>query len=155
MPEHWLLRVQDGENFRNSNYPFWGVKSTGGMKTIVEKQFKSGDILWFFTSKKFGGKIIGVAEYTCSYNRDSETLVSLNTFTNKEQNWKGEENWSIQIHYKNLYITEKQNLIAIIQCGGNILKYSTFRAKDINLPDLYMHYENFKFYAEPKIWKKH
>ena len=23
---HWLIRVKDGENFRNSKYPFWGVK---------------------------------------------------------------------------------------------------------------------------------
>ena len=153
MPEHWILRVQDGENFRNSNYPFWGVKPVAGMEGKVKK-LNEGDILWFLTSKNYGGKFIGVGEYTGFYNRDTEPLVKLHTFTNKEQNWKGDGNWSIQIHYKNLYITEKQNLTAIIQCPSIIMKYSTFRVKDINFPDLHMHYENFKFYAEPKDWKK-
>ena len=48
------------------------------------------------------------------------------------------ELWNIQIHYKNLYITEKQNIRAVIQCGGIILEYETF--KDRGLPDLYYHY---------------
>ena len=59
-PKHWLIRVQDGENFRNSKYQFWGVKrgSGGGIKTIVNK-IQKGDILWFMTSKPYGGKLIG------------------------------------------------------------------------------------------------
>ena len=54
--KHWLIRVQDGENFRNSKYPCWGVKrgNQDCIKTIVNK-FKKGDILWFMTSKKYGG----------------------------------------------------------------------------------------------------
>ena len=38
-PKHWLIRVQNGENFRNSRYPFWGLKrgKGGGIKTIVNK----------------------------------------------------------------------------------------------------------------------
>ena len=53
-------------------------------------------------------------------------------------------------HYTNLYITGKQHLGAVIQCGGIILEYETF--KDRGLPDLYNHYKNFKYYAEPKIF---
>jgi hypothetical protein len=70
-PKHWLIRVQDGENFRNSKYQFWGVKrgSGGGIKTIVNK-IQKGDILWFMTSKQYGGKLIGMCEYTCYYDRD-------------------------------------------------------------------------------------
>lgn len=42
----WIIRVNDGENFRNSKYPFWGVKlgKNGNIKTIVKK-IKKGDIL--------------------------------------------------------------------------------------------------------------
>lgn len=153
MPEqelkHWLIRVQDGINFSNSKYPFWGVKrgSGGGIKTIVNK-IKPGDILWFMTSKKYGGKIIGMCEFTCYYDKEDEPLIPIHTYSNSEQNWKGDEDWSIQIHYKNVYDTKKQNLEAVIQCGGIILEYNTF--KDRGLPDLYTHYKNFKYYAEPK-----
>lgn len=150
-PKHWLIRVKDGENFRNSKYPFWGVKkgNHGQIKTIVNK-IKKGHILWFMTSKKHGGKLIGMSEYTCYYDRANEPLIPVHTYSNREQNWKGEENWSIQIHYENLYITEKQNIKAAVQCGGIILEYETF--KDRGLPNLYNHYNMFKYYAEPKIF---
>ena len=121
----------------------------GSIKTLV-KRFIPGDVLWFMTSKSFGGKLIGVAEYTCFYDRNEEPLIPIHTYTNKEQNWEGDGDWSIQIHYENLYYTEKQNLTAIVQCGGIILDYETF--KDRGLPDLYTHHRNFKFYAEPKIF---
>ena len=148
-PKHWLIRVQNGDNFRNSKYPFWGVKKGkgGSIKTIVNK-IKKGDILWFMTSKPFGGKLIAMSEYTCYYDRDDEPLIPIHTYSNSEQGWKGEELWNMQIHYKNLYITEKQNIKAVIRCGGIILEYETF--KDRGLPDLYNHYNMFKFYAEPK-----
>jgi len=147
---HWLIRVQDGENLRNSKYPFWGVKRGphNCIKTIVNK-IKPGDILWFMTSKPFGGKLIGMCEYTCYYDRNDEQLISIHTYSNAEQNWKGDGNWDIQIHYKNLYITEKQDIKAIIQCSAIILAYETFKHK---LPDLYDHYRNFKYYSEPKIF---
>lgn len=28
--QHWIIRVNNGENFRNSKYPFWGVKRGRG-----------------------------------------------------------------------------------------------------------------------------
>jgi len=148
-PKHWLIRVQNGENFRNSRYPFWGLKRGKGncIKTLVNK-IEKGDILWFMTSKPFGGKIIGMSEYICCYDRDDEPLIPIHTYSNIEQGWNGEELWNIQIHYKNLYITEKQNIKAVINCAGIILEYETF--KDRGLPDLYNHYNMFKFYAEPK-----
>ena len=46
-PEHnfWIIRVNDGENFRNSKFTFWGVKRGKGgcIKTIVEK-IQNGEI---------------------------------------------------------------------------------------------------------------
>jgi len=148
-PKHYLIRVGDGKNFRNSRYPFWGIKRGrgGSVKTIVNN-FNKGDILWFITPKLYGGKIIGMGEYTEYYDRADEPLIPIHTYSNSEQCWDGEELWDIQIHYKNLYNTEKQNIQVVIQCAGNILKYDTF--KDRGLPDLYYHYDNFKFYAEPK-----
>lgn len=149
---HWLVRVQDGENFRNSKHPFWGVKPRGG-GGMVKKSFREGDILWFMTSKPYGGKIIGMAEYTHYFDRNDEPLVLINTYSNFEQGWKGDEQWSIQIHYKNLYVTEKQNITAIINSPSNILDYEKWYAeKHLGLPDLYRHYDNFKFYAEPKVF---
>ena len=161
---HYIIRVDDGENFRSSRLPFWGVKRGGmnkrtgkrgnGIKTIVEK-FKPGDILWFLTSKTHGGKLIAMAEYTEFFDKDDEPLVSIKTYTNSDQNWKGDEEWSIQIHYKNLYITEKQNILMVLQCGGTIIEYtqlnkdgspSMFARLGSNCPDLHTHYKNYKFY---------
>lgn len=149
--KHWIIRVKDGDNFRNSKYPFWGVKrgKNGCIKTIVKK-INKGDILWFLTSKPFGGKLIGMSEYCEFYDRNDEPLIQINTLTNKEQNWKGHDAWDIQIHYCNLYITERQNITGCIPCGGNIFEYETFKEK-IN-GNLYEHYKNFKYYSESKIF---
>ena len=148
----WIIRVNDGENFRNSKFPFWGVKRGKGgcIKTIVKK-IKNGDILCFMTSTKYGGKIIGMSEYCGFYDRVDEPLIQIHTKTNEEQNWKGDEEWDIQIHYCNLYITERQNITGCIQCGGIILEYDSF--KDKITRDLCNDYNNFKFYAEPKMFE--
>jgi hypothetical protein len=98
------------------------------------------------TSKKYGGKLIGMSEYCEFRDRDDEALLQVITPTNKEQNWKGNDEWSIQLHYCNLYITEKQNILCCIQCGGVILEYETF--KYMIHENLYDHYDNFKKYAE-------
>lgn len=47
---------------------------------------KPGDILWFLTSKKYGGKIIGMSEYSKFYDKNDELLIQINTTSNKEQN---------------------------------------------------------------------
>ena len=146
--DHWLIRVHDGINFKNSIFPFWGVKAGrgGGIKTIVSK-IKKGDILWFMTSKKYGGKIIGMAEYTEYYDRRDEPLIPIHTYSNKDQKWHGNEDWCIQMHYTNLYNTEKQNIEITVQCGGIILNYDTFKGKE-GMPDLFNHYNNFIIYSK-------
>jgi hypothetical protein len=145
---HWIIRVNDGVNFKNSKYPFWGVKRGrhNCIKTIISK-INKGDILWFLTSKNHGGKFIGMSEFTNYYDSLDEPLLKINTFTNIEQNWIGFDKWDIQIHYKNLYIIENQNIMACIQCGATILLYETFKNKIKD--NLYIHYNNFKFYRDP------
>jgi hypothetical protein len=147
--KHWIIRVNDGINFKNSKYPFWGVKrgKNNAIKTIVSK-IKVNDVLWFMTSKLYGGKLIGMCEYTGFYDRQDEPLIQVNILSNAEQGWIGNDDWDIQLQYKNLYNTEKQNIIACIQCSATILDYDTFKHKIEG--DLDEHYINFKFYAEPK-----
>lgn len=146
--KHWIIRVGDGINFKNSVYPYWGLKrgSNGIIKSIV-KTFNKGDILWFLTSKNYGGKFIGMAEYINFYDRDDEPLLSINTKTNEEQNWNGDDNWNIQILYKNLYNTEKQNLKECIRGASSILHYERNKNKMNN--NLELHYQNYIFYTEP------
>ena len=142
---HWFIRVGDGENFRNSKYAFWGVKEV--FKGMVKK-LKRGDILWFLTSKDFGGKLIGMAEYTEYYNTQDEKLIPIHTYTNAEQEWEGETDWCFQLHYINLYDTERQNIEIIIRGPQVIISYETvIRSQEI--ADLDLEYKAFKRYAEP------
>lgn len=85
--DHNIIRVGDGYNLQISKYPFWCVKKgkNGCIKSIVSKM-KPGDILWFLTSKKYGGKIIGMSEYSKFYDKNDELLIQINTTSNKEQN---------------------------------------------------------------------
>ncbi len=146
----WIIRVRDGENFIKSKYPFWGVISK--FKGSVKK-FKKGDILCFLTSKKYGAKIIGMAEYTEFSIREDGKLISIYTYvnTNKEQGWTGEREWDIEIHYKNLYITPDKTYIGgIIKGQCVIFDYDKPKTKEQISGDLYEHYKNFLLYAEPK-----
>lgn len=144
---HWFIRCGNGENFYNSKNPIWGMNrgKNGCIKTLVKK-LKKGDILWFMTSKLFGGQLIGMAEYLEYHDRSEETIFHHNTLSNKEQGWIGEDDWDLQLRYCNLYDTRKQNLEVCIQCGGTLLEYNTFKKKlSINLEE---HYKNYIFYAE-------
>lgn len=149
--KHWIIRVSDGNNLRRSKYPFWGVKRAAGIKCIVERM-KHGDILWFLTNKASGGKFVGMAQFTGFYDRQDEPLVQINTFSNEEQGWLGDAEWDVQIHYKNFYNTERQDIKVLIQCPATIMSYETF--KDRMPCNLYEHYINFVYYAEPKEWEE-
>ena len=144
--KHWIIRVKDGENFRNSTYPIWGIKSgrNNSVKTIISKM-NSGDILWFMTSKEFGGKLIGMSEYI-----GFEQITDVNEVQrmSRLQNWQEYANWDLCIYYQNAYNTERQDIQACIQCAANIMEYETFRNRIQD--DLYVHYDNFIRYAERK-----
>ena len=146
-PNMFIIRVGDGNNFENSRHPIWGLKSIH--KGMV-KNIKKGDTIAFLQSKNYGGRILGFAEFVKWDNRIYEPLLSINTYSNEEMGWEGNEDWNIQIHYKNLYISKKVNIQVIIQCGATILNYKTFKDKNQDLPDLYHHYNNLKIYAETK-----
>lgn len=143
---HYIVRVGDGVNFKNSIKPFWGVKrgKNNNIKSIVKK-INQGDILWFLTNAKYGGKFIGMAEFSCFYDKEDEPLFPINTYTNEQQGWSGDEKWDIQIHYKKFYNTERQNITAILKGQSPILYYSNYQDNISNLPN---HYNNFIFYSE-------
>ena len=145
--KHYIIRVGDGDNFKNSKNDVWGVKKNfeGTVKKMNED-----DILWFLKSKSSGGNFIGMAKFIDFYDREIEEqdLICLNTYSNEEQNWQGEEKWSIQIHYKELYDTDMANITAIIQCASSIMAYDTFKDKE-GIPNLIEHYNMFKKYASP------
>jgi len=147
MVKHWLIRVGDGINFIKSAYAVWGVKRGRGgcIKSMVQK-FQKDDVLWFFTRKNCGGKFIGMAEYTYMFDRDDEKLIQINTLTNSEQNWIGDGDWSIQIHYKNLFIVFlKQKIPVCIQNPGIIFNYENFNNSVEG--NLHEHYSCFKGYG--------
>jgi len=122
----WIIRVGDGINFNNSNFPFWGSKRR--VKSNVKK-INVGDILCFITPKLYGGKVIGMATYTGFYDRNDEPLLSINTKSNEDQNWVGGGLWDIQMHYSNLYITEKENIFVSIAHSAAILEYEKYKHK--------------------------
>jgi len=146
---HFIIRVADGKNFKNSIRPFWGIKKGkyGSIKGFIVNNIKSGDILWFCTNKKNGGKAIGMAEYTTLYDRDDEPLIKINTYSNKEQGWEGDEDWSLQLHYKKLYNTEKQDIKVIVSGPMPVIEYKPDNKNQINVDNLYKHYNGFLFYG--------
>ena len=146
---HWIIRVADGKNFKNSIHPFWGIKKGrhGCIKSLFINQVKEGDILWFCTNKANGGKAIGMAEYTRFYDRDDEPLIKINTYSNKDQGWEGDDDWSLQIHYIKLYNIENQNIKVILTGPSPIIKYKPYKEHQKNIDNLYKHYKGFSFYG--------
>ena len=141
--------MADGVNFRNSRHPFWSVKRgrNGALKGMVNN-INEGDILWFLTNGKYGGKFIGMSEYICSYDIEDEPLISVNTIPNEEQNWVGNEDWPIQMYYTNLYNIEDADFKACFRGASPILKYETYKNR---IPhDLYITYNIIKRLREPK-----
>ncbi len=145
---HVLLRVGNGENFRNSKAPFWAIcpGKHNQFKTCVTNTLKGG-IVWFITSNEYGGFVIGVAEFVkfCDTRDEPHTPCV--------QGWKGEENWFFQIHYRNLYDIHPKKLpiSACIQNAGFIFDYE--KVKGSVQGDLYEHYKHLKMYAEPRRWE--
>lgn len=126
---HWLLRIGNGNNFKNSSrYNIWGVKQTTNTKSF-EKLVKKGDVLWFIVSKN-NGQAIAFAEYINHNER---------TKTDEELGWELEtnsRNWTIEINYEKLTNVEDKNLFTcIVGQNVNIRKYNE-KCK-INLPQLF------------------
>ena len=144
--EHWIIRVKDGKNFKNSKYPFWGLKS--GKNDIIKNQclkINEGDILWFLSNKSNDNKIIGMATFTKLLDKRNEPLIQIETHNCIEQGWD-DDVYEIELHYTNLYYTEKQNIKIDAKLGQSpILNYN--KNIDKIKVDLYNHYNGFKFYG--------
>jgi hypothetical protein len=125
---HHIIRVNDGENLRNSVNPYWGVTDAAGQKSKVEKM-RRGDVLWFLTSKPYGGKCIGMAEYAGWSDRKKDPEFKGHLTANAEQGWVGDKEWDILIHYEEFCDVNAHDIIGCIQCVGNILPYETFKDK--------------------------
>ena len=141
---HHIINVGDGVNFQNSNYPFWGVSENN--RTYIEKWINTGDILWFCQETGDTFKVIGMGEYTHSFDSKDEPLIQLNMVERETQNWDDRVVNDIQLHYKELYNTEKQ-CIRIKKYTNEISIYDISKkinSKDI---DLFKHYDGFKFYG--------
>jgi hypothetical protein len=152
MVTHWIIRVKDGKNFRNSTSPRWGMKR--GNKPIVQ-QMNAGDILWFLTSKPYGGTFIGMAEFVRTSDvTEEEPLIPLHT--TEEMGWDGNEDneWPIHIHYKNLFDTEKLNLKCIIP-GPFAVSKCEFRMSQNQIDKLKKHFENYSIYGTPRYANYH
>ena len=141
---HFIIRVEDGVNFKNSKKPIWGVNAR--FYRIVN-QMKKGDIIWFVTNKTNDNLLVGMAEFVEMYDRRDEKLVAFNTFTNEEMGWHGDTDWCIQIHYKNLYLTEYHKIHIPIK-GQTAIRYYKNCADKID-ENLYEHFIGFKKYAIP------
>jgi len=143
---HWIIRVADGKNFKNSNFPFWGLKA--GKKDIVKNsalKIKEGDILWFLCNKSNDNKIIGMATFTKLLDKRDEPLIEIETRSCNDQGWVGDE-WEIELHYTNLYNTEKQCIIIDENIGQSPLR-NYYNNKDKINEDLENHYNGFKYYG--------
>ena len=99
---HWIIRVGNGKNFKqSSNKKIWGISTSNKNSNNFLKKVKEGDLLWFVTSKSFG-QIIAVSTYVSQRKREIGPLVSL-TDTNEELGWEGDNNCDMEIHYDNLF----------------------------------------------------
>ncbi len=151
--KHFLIRVADGKNFRNSVYPFWSVRKS--MSSYVKK-INKGDILWFITNKSAGGKVIGVAEFNHSHHTINDKAEKpLHLITSRDQTWTLDDKpCEIQLHYDNLY--EVDNIDIKICIKGNrkpILYYETYQKNGVITEDFNVHYSNFKKYGKTKVFK--
>ena len=152
-PQHWLLRVGDGENFKNSSkLRIWGIKATPKCGEPFIKNVRKNDILWFVTNKS-KGLLIAVATFKSSNERELGPLISI-TRTNRELNWSGGDDvdtgdddydggWNIEIHYKDLYNITSCNLLSKILSPLTIRKYNPEKCH----VDLKSEYPNIKKYA--------
>jgi len=143
---HWILKVANGKNFKNSKFSFWGLKA--GKKDIVKNtalKIQKGDILWFLCNKLNDNKIIGMATFTKLLDKRDESLINIETTSSIEQGWDGGD-WEIELHYTNLYNTEKQN-IKIDEKLGQFPIANYYNNKDKINEDLENHYNGFKYYG--------
>ncbi len=135
-PQFWILRIGDGENFKNSSkYNIWGVNSNNNNVKSFIKQIKKNDILCFVKSKS-NGLIIAMATFNKFEKRIIGPIIDI-TQTNIELGWSGNDSdWDTEVHYTNLYNVELLELKTNIQ-GPNIVRRYTIYNCVIDIPNEY------------------
>lgn len=126
MTTDWILRVGDGENLKcSSKYRIWGIQTlTSPHGKNFVKNVKTGDRLWFVTSKSHG-KLIAVATYRSHNTRELGPLIDI-SLTNEELGWSGSgTDWTsnVEVHYTDLYGLNDCELLTHIKGATTIRKY--------------------------------
>jgi len=139
---HWLIRVNDGESFKNSSrYKIWGCKSNSSKKFLQDAQ--AGDKLWFITNKS-KGKIIAVVSFESHNVRILGPLLKL-SMSDDELKWDN-TGFDIEIHYSDLYDLSQCELNINIKSTILITKYINDTNKyDIDLSQEYKYIVKYCF----------
>lgn len=128
MTTNWLLRVGNGENFKNSSkYRIWGIYSKNRHTKHFLKNVKPGDRLWFVKTKS-QGKIIAVATYSSHNLRELGLGPLIDTsLTDEELGWtRNNIPWTssdTEVHYTDLYGLDDCEILTHIKCPIVIRKY--------------------------------
>jgi len=134
----WLLRVGDGENFKNSSvYRIWGIQSTTPFGKHFIQNVKPGDRLWFVKSRS-NGRLLAVATYRSHNLRELGPLITT-TMTAEELGWTGEgPDWvsDTEVHYTDLYGLEQCEMLTHFKPTSTILKYKPSLCR-VDLPAEY------------------
>jgi hypothetical protein len=134
MPNHWLMRIGDGQHFNaSSSKSIWGINSEHSCSKGFLTRVKDGDKLWFVKSKPKGktkaeivplAQIVAVATFIRTNERILGPLIVL-TFTDSELGWdKTEGEWDTEVHYKDLYNVTHINLDSEIEGAAGIRPYN-------------------------------
>jgi hypothetical protein len=124
MPNHWLLRIGNGNHFHNSSSKcIWGIESKQTFSKSFIKKVTIGDYLWFVKGKS-RGKLIAVATFTGMHERIIGPIIDI-TFSNKELGWtETDGDWDTEIHYTNLYDIDSHELYSEIKGACTIRPYN-------------------------------
>ena len=135
MPNHWLLRVGNGNHFTTSSkYHTWGITSKPAFAKGFIRTVQEGDLLWFVKGGS-KGLIMAVATFTCLKERQTGPLIAL-TLTNEELGWtESDGDWDTEVHYKDLYNLMGCDLYSEIKSPSGIRLYNE-KCK-VNLPSEY------------------
>ena len=134
-PTHFLLRIGDGQHFKNSSQKsIWGINSNTSFGKWFINTAKEGDLLWFVTGKS-NGQTVAVATFKGTKTRNIGPLITI-SLTNEELGWTETDGvWDTEIYYSDLYNITQCNLFSEIKGAASIRLYND-KCK-VNLPTEY------------------
>jgi hypothetical protein len=147
MVTHWITRVDDGENFWNSDrYSVWGISDV--VHGVVKKSVKTGDIIWFVKNAPSGANIVAFATFQKEIQRFVDDDCKLSKLTNKDFKWK-ETGWvsNYLLKYKSRVNVEVEETIKLKLPGNATMRRSTALKTSemllrigVDLDDIYQKY---------------